>query len=143
MNQDQEHLRLLSIFHYVVAGLGALFSLFPLIHLSLGLFLVLAPEKMTGHGQQPPPAFLGWFFIVLSSVFILCGLAISTCILLAGRNLAKRKRHTFCLVVAAVECLFMPFGTVLGIFTILVLQRPSVKPLFTPANAAAVPPPPL
>jgi hypothetical protein len=31
---------------------------------------------------------------------------------------------------AAVECLFMPFGTVLGIFTIVVLNRDSVKPLF-------------
>src|SRR5260370_41390118 len=31
MNQDAEHLRLLAIFHYVVAGLAALFSLFPLL----------------------------------------------------------------------------------------------------------------
>src|SRR6266550_305048 len=30
MNQDIEQLRLLAIFHYVVAGLAALFSLFPL-----------------------------------------------------------------------------------------------------------------
>jgi hypothetical protein len=28
MNQDREHLRLLAIFHYVVAGLAALFSFF-------------------------------------------------------------------------------------------------------------------
>ena len=30
MNQDQEHLNLLAIFHYVVAELAALFSVFPL-----------------------------------------------------------------------------------------------------------------
>jgi hypothetical protein len=31
---------------------------------------------------------------------------------------------------AGVACLFMPFGTVLGIFTIIVLVRPQVKALF-------------
>jgi len=36
----------------------------------------------------------------------------------------------FCFVVACIECLFMPFGTVLGAFTIIVLMRPSVKNLF-------------
>ena len=29
MNEDLEHLRLLSIFHYVVAGIGALFACLP------------------------------------------------------------------------------------------------------------------
>ena len=31
---------------------------------------------------------------------------------------------------AAVECVFMPFGTVLGVFTIIVLMREPVKQLF-------------
>jgi hypothetical protein len=42
MKQDEEHLRLLSIFHYVVAGLAALFALFPIFHLILGLFMIFA-----------------------------------------------------------------------------------------------------
>jgi hypothetical protein len=33
---------------------------------------------------------------------------------------------------ACVECIFIPFGTVLGAFTILVLMRPSVKEMFDP-----------
>ena len=40
MNQDQEHLRLLSIFYYVCAGLTALFACIPIIHLVLGLMMV-------------------------------------------------------------------------------------------------------
>ena len=31
---------------------------------------------------------------------------------------------------AGVECLFMPVGTVLGVFTIIVLVRDSVKAIF-------------
>jgi hypothetical protein len=32
--------------------------------------------------------------------------------------------------VACVSCVFMPIGTILGVFTILVLSRPSVKSAF-------------
>jgi hypothetical protein len=31
---------------------------------------------------------------------------------------------------ACIECLFIPFGTILGVFTIIVLSRESVKTLF-------------
>jgi len=56
-----------SIFHYVVGGLAGLFSLFPIFHLVVGLFLVFAPEKFAGKGE-PPPAFFGWFFVVFAAV---------------------------------------------------------------------------
>lgn len=142
MNQDQEHLRLLSIFHYVVAGLSALFACFPLIYVILGLIFALAPEKMANHGQPPPPVFLGWFFVAFGSFFILLGWAFAACVFAAGRCLAKRKRLLFCQVIGGIECMFMPFGTVLGVFTLLVLTRDSVKPLFGIASASgpAVPP---
>ena len=56
MNRDEEHLRLLSIFHYVVAGLGALFSLFPLIYTAMGAFFIFAAHHWPPKpGQEPPP----------------------------------------------------------------------------------------
>ncbi len=43
MQQDEEHLKLLSIFHYVVGGLAALFACFPIFHLIMGIvFIVLS-----------------------------------------------------------------------------------------------------
>jgi len=33
-------------------------------------------------------------------------------------------------VLACIACAFMPFGTVLGIFTIIVLSRESVKEIY-------------
>jgi hypothetical protein len=130
MNQDEEHLKLLAIFHYVVAGLVAMVACFPLIHLALGLFLVLAPKAMLQPGQQPPPAFFGWILVVMAGLFILIGWTLAILILTAGRFLSKRKHHSFCFVIACIECMFIPFGTVLGVFTILVLSRESVKPMF-------------
>ena len=136
MTNDGEHLRLLSIFHYVVAGMAGLFALFPIIHLTIGLFLVFAPDKFAGNGQ-PPPAFLGWFFVIFAAVFIILGWILAALVLTAGRFLAKRKHYTFCLVMAGVECLFMPFGTVLGAFTISLLTREPVKQLFSGQQASA------
>jgi len=142
MKQDEEHLRLLSIFHYVVAGLAALFALFPIFHLIFGIFMILAPQKFGGHGQeQPPLALMGWFFVIFASMFITLGWTVAALILTTGRFLARRRHYTFCLVMAGMECLFMPFGTVLGVFTILVLVRESVKQLFganLPATSANV-----
>ncbi len=129
MDQDAEHLRLLSIFHYVVGGMAALFACFPFIHLAIGIALVCGAFK-PGPGEQPPPAFIGWFFIAFAGMFILIGWSIAVLILLAGRFLARRTRYMYCFVVAAIECLFMPFGTVLGVFTIIVLNRTSVRSLF-------------
>jgi len=42
---------------------------------------------------------------------------------------------------AGIECLFMPFGTVLGVFTIMVLMRDPVKQLFgvNPVESASAP----
>jgi hypothetical protein len=130
-NADNEHLKLLSIFHYVVSGMVALFACIPIIHLVLGLFFILAPEKF-GHGSQQPPAWIGWFFVVFASVLILVGWTLAVLVLMAGRFIARRKHYMFCFVMACVECIFMPFGTVLGVFTILVLNRASVKELFAP-----------
>jgi hypothetical protein len=65
---------------------------------------------------------MGWLFAAL--------------VALSGRSIQKRRRYTFCLIMAGVECLFMPVGTVLGVFTIIVLLRDSVKRQFSPPASA-------
>ena len=130
MNQDDEQLRLLSNFHYVVSGLTALMACFPILHLVLGLVLVFDPKLFTDNHGEGPPAFFGWFFVIFAGTIILIGWTLAIMIFLNGRFLARRKHHTFCLIMAGVECIFMPFGTVLGIFTIIVLERTSVRQLF-------------
>ena len=49
---------------------------------------------------------------------------------LTGRWLAARRNWTFCFVVACLSCMNVPLGTILGVFTILVLQRPGMKGVF-------------
>jgi len=135
MNQDEEHLRLLSIFHYVCAGLAALFACFPIFHLVLGLVLFLSPQSF-GPPNNEPPKLVGLIFVIFAACFILLGWTFAAFLAYAGRCLAQRKSYTFCLVTAGIACIFMPFGTILGVFSIIVLVRPSVKALF----GAATPP---
>ena len=131
MNHDKEHLRLLAIFHYVVAGLAALFSFFPLLYTTVGAIFIFAARHGTPKpGEELPPEFLGWIFVVLGLLLFLLGVAMAICILIAGRCLSRRKHYTFALVMACIECLFIPFGTILGVFTIIALSRDSVKELF-------------
>ena len=132
MSQDAEHLRLLSIFHYVVGGLAALFSLFPLLYTTVGaIFIFVARHATPKPGEELPPEFIGWIFAVIGSLLFLLGIAIAICILIAGRSLAKHTRYWFAFAMACIECLFIPFGTILGVFTIIVLSRESVKTLFS------------
>ena len=124
---------MLAIFHYVVAGLAGLLAFFPLFYSVIGGFLLYAAQHSGPGNQQPPPALLGWIFIVLGAVFFIAGLAMAICILIAGRCLSRRKDYSFALVMACIECLFVPFGTILGVFTIVALSREPVKALFSTA----------
>jgi hypothetical protein len=138
MNQDEEHLRLLSIFHYIVGGITGLCACFPLIHLVVGLALVFAPDKPSSPEHSPgPDRLVGLFFTLFAGAFILVGWALAIVTVYAGRCLAKREHYTLCLVVAAVSCLNAPIGTVLGVFTIIVLMRPSVKEMFANQRASS------
>jgi len=131
MNQDAEHLRLLAIFHYIVSGLAALFSLFPLLYTTIGaIFISIARHDTPKPGEELPPEFLGWIFVGVGSFLFLVGIAMAICILIAGRCLSRHRYYSFALVMACIECLFVPFGTILGVFTIIALSRESAKGFF-------------
>lgn len=132
-DQDLEHLRLLSIFHYVVGGIAAAISLVFLLHLGLGLLFLLAPGTL---GEEAPPRAIGCLMMGFGAGAILLGWTFAGLLVYAGRCLAQRRHYTFCLVMAALSILFQPLGTVLGIFTLIVLLRPSVQELFQVSETA-------
>ena len=127
MTQDEQQLNLLGIFHYIVGGITALFACFPMIHLAVGIAML---SGAMGEGPDAPPRALGWGLTIVAAFFILAGWTLAGFIITAGKRLQQRRSWMFCLVIAALECLFMPLGTVLGVFTIIVLMRESVKELF-------------
>jgi hypothetical protein len=129
---DADHLRLLSIFQYVMAGITALYGLFPIFHIGLGALMVSGksgfPVGAPGHEGFPPE--MGWLFIVFGIVFILIAESFAVMWFLSARWITARKNLTFILIAAGFECLHIPFGTAVGVFSFVVLQRPSVRALF-------------
>lgn len=124
---DREHLKLLSIFHYVLAGIVALVGCIPLIHFVVGIGMITGGVATE---QEPGLAVMGCFFMALAAVVILLAWGFAAALVLAGKFLAEARHWTYCLVIAAIACTMAPLGTILGVFTIIVLVRPSVKEMF-------------
>jgi hypothetical protein len=135
MDQDTEHLRLLSLFHYIRGGIGAFVSCIFIIYIFMGLILTASARLF--HTNNGPPAAVGLIFVVIGSAAVILGWTWAALTIYAGRCLAQRKHRIFCMVIAGINCLFLPYGTILGIFTLVVLQRPSVQAIFDRAAIAA------
>lgn len=121
----REQLNLLTIFHYVVGGLHALFGSFGLIHFTIGLCMLfggfgsIAP---TSPGHEPP-MFIGLFFTIFGAGFVLFGWTLGALTILSGRRIAQRRTRKFSVVIGAINCAMFPFGTTLGVFTLILLNR--------------------
>lgn len=128
--RDDDHLTMLSVGYYVAAALLLVWTVFPLLHLGFGTWLALHPETF-GMEEARHTRILGGIFIGLASAWLLFAVAMAATLFLVGRSLTRRRRYVFCLVAAGVlAALCVPLGTVLGILTIIVLLRPSVKEAF-------------
>ena len=126
---DEQHLRLLEIFHYVWGGLIALISCVGLIHFTLGMTMIVNPAAFSG-SQPPPPPFMGWLFAAIGGGIVLFGWTIGGLNIWSARCIRGRRSQLLSLVVAGFNCMSFPIGTALGVFTFVVLLRASVKSLY-------------
>lgn len=153
--QTNERLRLLAWGFYIRGGMGLFFSmLFLLYALIFGAFSFM-PESafdspQTTHSQngtttlQPPPdasgktpnksdapplivfrIIAGVMLFVTMIAWTLCGLTAY-----AGRCIQKRKYRIFINVMAAFNTILIPYGTLLGVATFLVINTEESKAQF-------------
>ena len=129
--RDARHLELLVIFHFVVGGIEILLSGFVLLHYWVMRTLFMNPDlwKSRPPAERPPEGFFDvfiWFYVIAVGFAWLSG----TATIASGVMLKRRKARLFCLIVAAASCMAFPFGTALGVLTIIVLTRDSVRRKF-------------
>ena len=132
---DAEHLKLLVIFHFMVAGLALLGVAFACLQWVVMQFVLLSPEMTKNmQGGPPPEFFLGiWkWFLVAMGVYSVCKCAGN---LVSAFFIRQRRGRLFSLVVAGINCISVPFGTALGVCTFLVLLRPSVAAAYEAAKS--------
>ena len=136
-NKDAENLRTLAIFHYVVSGLSLLGLGFLGLHYSI-MRMVFDNPQMWEKAKSPPPFnpaeffhLFQWFYLLFGVLIVVSGILT----LMAGRYIHRRVNRTFSIVIAGFNCLHFPFGTLLGVFTLIVLTKDSVMRLYTEAAA--------
>ncbi len=144
--ENAEHLSALSIGHFVLSAV-ALLGAAPMLMYGVagtklmdefGSDLSMAMGNIPGQpggdlfGGSPDAMVqeLGTLLTTMMVAVVLLSVVSAVHLLVVGVMIRQRRWWTFCYLTGWGECLMFPFGTILGIFTIIVLSRPSVKRLF-------------
>lgn len=132
-DRDGEHLKLLGIFYYVKAALWALGCFAGGAYFVMAGVMVGAASSGRNSSNPPPEEVMEamtWIFGTVGIVIVVASLAMAALSAYVGHCLQHARRRILCLVVAALHTPSFPIGTLLGIFTIIVLSRPSVVDRF-------------
>jgi len=125
---DNEHIKMLCIFNYVMAGLCLVGLLVLCLHFALMAAVFTNPGFASSRGGVSGPP-LG-AIIGIAAIFYLvfgCLMAVIGFLnFLSAQFMRKRVHRTFSMTIGGLNCLSIPFGTILGVFTFLVLSRVSV-----------------
>ncbi len=131
MNQNESNLNTLEVLHYFYGVFHVVFIPILAAGVVASLFFTVYGDVTQPHpsADQPiDPGFLAT--LVISSFFLVVLVVLSFCQFLAGWALGARQWWLFSVLVSALNCLSSPLGTLLGVFTLVVLARSSVKATF-------------
>jgi hypothetical protein len=142
-SEDRQQLKLLAWLHYVLGGITA--AAFP-----LGIWIAWAGKPLLYPPPRPPGEYVPGeeISIAMGAALIKSGVLVAAICLMhgavlayLGRCLARLRRRRLVVAVSIFNLTYIPLGTVISLFTLIVLARPSVKWLFhQPAEAAEVAP---
>jgi hypothetical protein len=132
--KDTEHLRLLAIFHFVMAGLAFAGVCILAVQYAFMSAVFNDPSLFKAAKSGPPPDEFFTFFKIVWVVIGVWSIGSAVFNLLSAMFLRRRRNRTFSMVVAGFNCLAMPLGTILGVFTFVVLSRPGVVQMYEPTT---------
>jgi hypothetical protein len=127
---DEEHLRLLSLFHFIKGGITVAFSLLGLLYfLFLGFIMKMGSRlhlPSNSYNEEFPIEFMSYIFLIAGIIVmlvLLCGILQ----LVSGYYLKRKEYRLFSFIIGIIEILEVPYGTILGLMTLIVLSKDSVK----------------
>jgi hypothetical protein len=120
----KNHLSTLSVLHYVYGVLLCLIGVLLLGLVFLGHYL--NSDWMAAKGGEAPP-FVGHFLAALGWVLFVFVELHGILNLISAGSIGRRRNRTFSQVVAALNCLNIPFGMALGVFTFVALADKEVR----------------
>ncbi|MBP6310840.1 MAG: hypothetical protein WAR83_13355 [Flavobacteriales bacterium] len=119
------NLSTVSILHYVYGGLICLTAIF----LGFAMYAVggMLNSDLMQHEMDAPPEIVGHLMQSIGSGVAFAVLAFGVFVMLSGYWISKARNRTGSMVIAALCCLSIPFGTALGVFTLITLSNDEVK----------------
>lgn len=153
MNNETGHLKILSVFHFILAGLFVIYLILPIVYFAFGCMLLsdgftsdlLGTYGYSNYAPDLDQFMMAYFramsvfFIVFSALWFCFSAGFIVCMILAGVNLLKKRHYYYCMVMAAIATLIPIFGTLLGVFTIIELCKPEVKDAFLRKTPPSIP----
>ncbi|QYA26955.1 hypothetical protein G3I01_16120 [Gramella sp. MT6] len=125
MDQEEHNLRIFKIL-YIIKGIFILvFSLIPLFYIFLGVY-IFNENEMAEENSQLGGEIVMFIGIALFLFFLVMGILT----LLTAKYLGEKRNYDFIFVMAIINCLTGILGIILGVFTILELNKAQVKRLF-------------
>lgn len=148
-----ERLRLLSWGYYASAGFGAFFCLFFLMYTVMFGALSLIPESAWASStdktsqethaspapsrearpakkSETPPVIIFRIFAGVMAVVTFFAWALCFLTFYAGWCIHKRKHFLFINIMAGYNCLWVPYGTLLGVLSFIVLHSEAARVQF-------------
>ena len=129
---DFSHLNSLSICFKFFAALLGCGGFLPLIHITVGFLLATGSIPMENANQSE-----SGLSLLIGGLFVLVGFLVMAMIFTfsffswkCGEWILKREKYVGVTICAAIACTSVPLGTLLGVFTLIVINRPQVKAEF-------------
>jgi len=126
--RDQASLRLLSLFHFIYAFVAGLAGLLVLATLAIGGWIASAIVHF--REVSSGALFIGGTLATVLVVVAVLIFAQAAVVFLSGVGLRRGEARWFSRWVAWLTIINVPLGTVLGIYTLRVLSRPSVQAFY-------------
>src|ERR1700739_3574399 len=150
MEKDLEHLKLLGIFHYIWGALSLIGGIFiGGYFFVIGIIRMNNPPTSASSEDSGTASMAGGILIAVGVVLFLVVVVYGILTLMAGGKYRKHQGgYWFCFILAIVTLVIggIP-GIALGIFSLIVLSRESVKALFKgqilPGTGSVVATPPV
>lgn len=130
MADKKNNLELFSVLHIVKGILTILMSFIFLAYAGMGIFFGEIMEQQDPAAMNEMPFNPGSIFMVFGGAGFLFFLALGIVTLMAAGKLKKRKGRNFIFAISIMNCLTGILGILLGVFTIIEINKKEVKDLF-------------
>lgn len=130
---DNEHLNLLSLFQLISGIFTLAYSVFMALYFGIITFAFIFGDRFDAAENPLNSNFPIEFRTVFISIMVICltfAIALGIAKIFSSKFLKQRKNRTFSIVISCIECFSFPYGTLLGVLSIIVLNRGNVKNIY-------------